>query len=203
MASSSPDDLTGCAPDLSPTVLLLIDVINDMEFDGGEDLLNRALPAAKEIAALKERALAAGVPVIYVNDNFGRWRSDFRAQVQHCLEDGVRGQPIAEMLRPGERDYFVLKPKHSGFFSSTLEILLRYLEAKTLILTGFAGDICVLYTANDAYMRDFELIVPSDCIASESDEANRYALAQMQRFLKTKTCPGAKIEFKGRHARTP
>ena len=203
MASSSTDDLNGCAPDQSPTALLLIDVINDLEFEGGEELLRYALPASEEIAALKKRAAAAGIPVIYVNDNFGRWRSDFRAQVKHCLEDGVRGQPIAERLQPEKDDYFVLKPKHSGFFSSTLEILLRYLEAKTLILTGFAGDICVLYTANDAYMRDFELIVPSDCIASESDEANRYALAQMQRFLKTKTCPAAKIEFNGRHARTP
>ncbi|MGV3531001.1 MAG: cysteine hydrolase family protein [Chthoniobacteraceae bacterium] len=203
MASSSPDDPTGCAPDQSPTVLLLIDVINDMEFDGGEDLFEHALPAAKEIAALKERAVAAGVPVIYVNDNFGRWRSDFRAQVKHCLADGVRGRPIAELLHPGERDYFVLKPKHSGFFASSLEILLRYLGARTLILTGFAGDICVLYTANDAYMRDFELIVPSDCIASETDGANRHALSQMQRFLKTKTCPGAEIEITGRHASTP
>ncbi len=203
MTSSQSGDLHGFAPDQSPTVLLLIDVINDMEFPGGEDLLVHALPAAREIAALKQRASSAGIPVIYVNDNFGRWRSDFTLQVRHCLEDNVRGGPVAELLRPGERDYFVLKPKHSGFFASSLEILLRYLGARTLILTGFAGDICVLYTANDAYMRDFELIVPEDCIASESVEANQHALGQMRRFLKTKICPGAEISFDGLDASTP
>src|SRR5687768_7868600 len=109
-SNSTSDDLSGCAPDQSPTVLILIDVINDMEFDGGDELLKFALPAAREIAALKARAAEAGVPTIYVNDNFGRWRSDFTRQVRHCLEDGVRGQLIAELLQPGEFDYFVLKP---------------------------------------------------------------------------------------------
>ena len=85
---------------------------------------------AERIAALKRRAKAAGIPAIYVNDNFGRWQSDFNAQVEHCLNDGVRGQPLAELLRPDEDDYFVLKPKHSGFFSTTLDILLDYLRSR-------------------------------------------------------------------------
>ena len=189
------EDLHGCAPDKSPVVLMLIDVINDLEFSGGTRLLKSALPAARRIAALKKRARHAGVPIIYVNDNFGRWRSDFQRQVRHCLEDGVTGQPIVELLQPDENDYFVLKPKHSGFFSTQLDILLEYLGAETLILCGFAGNLCVLYTANDAYMRDFRLIVPRDCIASESAEANRYALQQMQRYLKTDTRASAAVRF--------
>src|SRR5688572_22751821 len=140
-------DLHGNAPDKSDVALLLIDVINDLEFEDGAKLLEHALPAAKRIAALKRRCRAAGVPVVYVNDNFGRWRSDFNAQVLHCLEDGVRGRPIAELLRPDDEDYFVLKPKHSGFFSTTLDLLLEYLEVRKLILAGFAGNICVLFTA--------------------------------------------------------
>ena len=118
-------DLHGNAPDDSDIALLLIDVINDLEFEGGQELFRDALPAAKNIARLKERAQQAGVPVIYVNDNFGRWRSDFKKIVSHCLNDQVRGRPIAELLAPDEQDYFVLKPKHSCFFSTTLDLLLK------------------------------------------------------------------------------
>jgi nicotinamidase-related amidase len=179
----------------SPCVLLLIDVINDLEFPGGEKLLRRAIPMARKLAALVRRAHEADVPVVYVNDNFGRWRSDFRAQVQHCLEDGVRGRPIAEALRPTEQDYFVLKPKHSAFFSTALDTLLQYLDAKTLVLTGLAGDNCVLFTAHDAYMRDYRLAVPSDCIASESPASNAWALRHMARFLKVDTRIGSRVQF--------
>jgi nicotinamidase-related amidase len=188
-------NLHGSAPDKSDVALLLIDVINDLEFPEGDQLLAFALPMAQAIAALAERARQADVPVIYVNDNFGRWRSDFRAQVEHCLEDGVRGEPIVKLLRPAEDDYFVLKPKHSGFFSTTLDVLLRYLEAKTVILTGMAANICVLFTANDAYMRDLHLVVPADCVASNTQELNAYALEQMRMVLKADIRPSAEISF--------
>jgi nicotinamidase-related amidase len=121
---------------------------------------------AKAIAELKRRAQEAGVPIVYVNDNFGRWQSNFNHQVEHCLKDGVRGEPVVELLQPDEHDYFVLKPKHSGFYSTALDVLLEYLGANTLILTGIAANICVLFTANDAYMRDFNLFIPQDCVAS-------------------------------------
>ena len=156
--------------------LVLIDVINDFDFPLAEALLRYALPAAKRIAALKERARRARIPAIYANDNFGQWRSDFRQQIEHCLEKGGRGSQIVELLRPDDDDYFVLKPMHSGFFSTTLEVLLERLEAERLILVGFAADICVLYTANDAYMRGFKVAVPSDCVASETKREFRFAL---------------------------
>ena len=196
MASAYTDRLNG-VPDRAETALLLIDVINDLEFDGGEKLLTQALPMAVSLAALKRRAKAAGVPAIYVNDNFGRWRSDFAKLVRHCLEDTVRGSPVAALLIPEQDDYFVLKPKHSAFFQTNLEILLSYLGAKRLILTGMAGDICVLFSANDAYMRDFEIIVPSDCVASEEANANQQALILMQRVLKAKTARSFEFEFNG------
>jgi len=188
-------DLHGNAPDDSDIALLLIDVINDLEFEGGEDLFQEALPAARKIARLKERAQQSGVPVIYVNDNFGRWRSDFKKIVSHCLHDQVRGRPIAELLAPDEDDYFVLKPKHSGFFSTTLDLLLEHLGVRTLVLTGFAGNNCVLFTANDAYLRDYELIVPTDCTASISTEENEYALKQMQQVLKASIQSSTEVDF--------
>ena len=107
-------DLHGNAPDKSEVALLVIDVINDLEFPGGEELIRGALAAAQKIAHLKQRARQTSVPVIYVNDNFGRWRSDFKKIVNHCLKEDVRGRPIAELLVPDEEDYFVLKPKHSA-----------------------------------------------------------------------------------------
>ena len=175
--------------------LLLIDWINDLSFAAGARLLKRALPAANATAALRARARRAGVPVIYCNDNFGRWRSDFRGTLRHCLEDGVRGEPIARQLAPDEEDYFVLKPKHSGFHSTTLEVLLAHLGARTLVLTGIAGDICVLFTAHDAYMRDFRLVVPSDCIASESAVRDRHALESMAQTCKARVGPSAGVDF--------
>jgi len=188
-------DLHGNAPDKADIALLLIDVINDLEFPQADHLLQYARPMAERIAALKKRAKQAGVPVIYVNDNFGRWQSDFNKQVDHCLHDKVRGQPLAELLRPDDTDYFVLKPKHSGFYSTTLDLLLNYLEVKTLILTGIAGNNCVLFTANDAYMRDFHLVVPSDCVASNSAEENQAALEQMRKVLKADVRPSSELGF--------
>ena len=188
-------DLHGNAPDKSDIALLIIDMINDLDFPDGKQLLEYALPAARQIADLKKRAKREGVPVIYVNDNFGRWRSDFRAQVEHCLRDGTCGKPIVELLRPDQDDYFVLKPKHSGFFSTTLDVLLEYLEVKTVVIAGMAANICVLFTANDAYMRDFHLAVPEDCVASNSVEENRNALDQMRKVLKADTRPSAEFSF--------
>jgi nicotinamidase-related amidase len=189
------EDLHGSAPDKAEAALLLIDVINDLEFEGAESLLESALPMARRIAALKKRAKQAGIPVIYVNDNFGRWQSNFNKLLEHCLEDGVRGKALAELLRPDEDDYFVLKPKHSGFYSTTLNTLLDYLRARTLILTGVAANICVLFTANDAYMRDFKLVIPSDCVASNTIEENQYALGQMEKILKADISPSAELDL--------
>jgi nicotinamidase-related amidase len=191
---NNPDRLNH-APDHADTALLLIDVINDLEFDEGNKLLAHALPMAASLAALKRRAKAAGIPAIYANDNFGRWRSDFPKLVQNFLQQSVRGQPIVAQLAPEEDDYFVLKPKHSAFFQTNLEILLDYLGVSTVILTGMAGDICVLFSANDAYMRDLRIIVPPDCTASEDAEHNRQVLELMQRVLKAEITPSTEIHF--------
>lgn len=188
-------DLHGSAPDKSEIALLLIDVINDLNFPEAEDLLRSARPMARKLVRLKQRAKKAGIPVIYVNDNFGRWRSDFRRTVAHCLQENSRGREIAALLQPEEDDYFVLKPKHSGFFSTTLETLLRYLGSQKLILTGVAGNFCVLFTANDAYMRDYDLVVPSDCTASNTARENRQALSLMRKFLKADTRPSTRLRL--------
>ncbi len=188
-------DLHGSAPDKCETALLLIDVINDLEFPEADQMVAAAGKMARNVLRLKQRAANAGVPAIYVNDNFGKWKSDFRRTVEHCSQSNVRGREVAKILQPDEEDYFVLKPKHSGFFSSTLETLLRYLGAETLILTGIAGNYCVLFTANDAYMRDYNLIVPRDCTLSNTPKENEEALQLMRKFLKAKTPLGRSVRF--------
>ena len=189
-------DLHGSAPDKSNAALLLIDVINDFEFPEGEQLLELAMPVGRTIAALKKRAKAAGIPAIYVNDNFGRWRSDFKKIVAHSSGDDARGKGFVELLLPDEDDYFVLKPKHSGFYSTSLDLLLIHLSAKNLILTGIAGNNCVLVTANDAYMRDYKVFVPADCVVSNTEEENRYALKQMETVLKADTTISKELDLK-------
>jgi nicotinamidase-related amidase len=190
------EDLHGNVPDEASVALLLIDVINDLEFETGKKLLPHALNMAANLSALKKKAKQLKIPVIYVNDNFGKWQSDFNKQLVHCLKDDVCGRLLAESLRPDEDDYFVLKPKHSGFFSTTLDTLLKYLKVKALILTGLTGDNCVLFTANDAYMRDFYLIVPADCVASEDPRENEHALRHMQRVLKADIRPSTELNLK-------
>ena len=170
-------------------------MINDLDFPQGRKLLRYALPAARRIASLKKRANRADVPVIYVNDNFGRWRSDFRQQVAHCRRDGCLGRELAVRLAPGEEDFFVLKPKHSGFYSTTLDILLKSLGVVNLVLAGFATDICVLYTANDAYMRGYQIVIVSDGVAAEHANWNRNALAQMRRHLGADVRAARSIRF--------
>ncbi|HJP58843.1 MAG TPA: cysteine hydrolase [Gemmatimonadaceae bacterium] len=189
------NDLHGNVPDESPVALILIDVINDMEFDSGEALFRNALPAARNLARLKQRAKQADVSTIYVNDNFGKWRSDLRQQLDHLLEDGVRGEEIAKLLKPDKEDYFVLKAKHSGFYNTQLDLLIDYLQVKTVVLAGFATDMCVLFTASDAYLRDLRIIVPPDCSASANEEHHEQALDHMRRVLHVETPPSAEIDF--------
>ena len=176
--------------------LLIIDVINDMEFEEGKQLFKQALRMAGKIAGLKGRASSAQVPIIYVNDNFGHWRSDLKKQISHCLMDGVRGEPIARLLVPDHSDYFVLKPKSSAFFGTTLHTLLQYLGVRTLVLTGIAADVCILFTAHDAHLRDYEIIIPSDCVASNTLPETRRALANMKKAAHAVICKSEDVNFK-------
>jgi nicotinamidase-related amidase len=178
------ETLHGSAPDQNPVALLLVDVINPLDFPEADQLLHHAVPAAERLADLKRRA---NVPVVYANDNFGRWRSDLAAVVERCEEPGCKGRPLVELLRPDEEDYFILKPKHSAFFSTTLDTLLRYLGTKTLVLGGFAADI--------AYMRDLRLVVPADGVASNEAADRDATLALMRRVLKADTPGAADIDF--------
>lgn len=180
-----PVDGGGAGASDDGTVLLLLDFINDLEFDGAEALLPRALEAAEAARRLRDHCRAAGVPVVYVNDNYDHWRDDLHAIVEHCRTR--RGRPLVEVLEPGPDDLFVVKPRHSGFHGTSLGPLLQRLSARRLVLTGLAGDICVLITAVDAYMRHYRTVVVEDAVASEDPDENEHALAWMRRVLDAET----------------
>lgn len=189
------EDLHGNVPDTCNVALLIIDMINDFDFPGGDDLLEHSLPVAERLAALKKRAREAGIPIVYVNDNFGKWRSDITCLMEHCLTEGVPGRPVVHLLKPGTEDYVVLKPKHSGFYSTVLETLLVYLGSRRLILTGVASNSCILFTAADAFLRDYELYVPSDGSAAQKAEDHEFTMRQLRQVLKADTRPIPELDL--------
>lgn len=187
--------LHGSAPDRSPFALLVLDMISDFRFEGGDAIARATLPVARRIARLAERARRARVPVIFVNDNLGRWRSDLTAIVRHCARAGSKGAAILEVLEPQRQDYGILKPKHSGFFATPLATLLEYLGARTLVLTGTSTHQCVLFTANDAYVRDYRLWIPADCVASKTRAQTRLAARYFRSVLGADMRPSSRVRF--------
>jgi nicotinamidase-related amidase len=178
------------------TALLLIDVINPFNFPNGRRFAKAWLPAARRIAALRARVHAARLPVVYVNDNFGQWRSDFARVVEMCGADGMPGAEQVRLLAPASEDFFVLKPTLSGFHETALHLLLKSGGVDTVILAGFAADICVFFTAADAHMRDYHVIVPADCVAAESARDLQHSLRAMRRLFKARTPSGARLRLR-------
>jgi nicotinamidase-related amidase len=173
----------------SATVLLLVDFINPLEFPEAEALAPAAVAAAERTARLKARLAEAGVQAIYANDNYGTWHSNFHETWRHCRSLKGASRQLALTLAPGAHDLAILKPRHSAFFSTPLELLLGQLKARRLVLAGLATDMCVMFTAMDAFLRGYKLWVPGDCVAAESHEASDGALAYMARVLKARTDP--------------
>lgn len=189
------NDLHGNVPDSCPVALVIIDMINDLEFPEGADFIPFSIDVAKRISLLKKQARSLKIPVIYANDNFGRWRSDFTEVIDHVLNDQVKGQALAEILKPEADDYFVLKPKHSAFFATTLSTLLSYFKVKRLILTGISTDSCIVFTATDAYMRDYEIYVPSDCTTASSQEYTQNSLTFLERTVRADLTPSDQLDL--------
>lgn len=197
----SENDPHGLVPDRAYTVLVILDLISDFSFEGGAKVARAALPVARRIARLKARAKNAGIPVIYLNDALGRWRSDFPGMVRHCRRKESRGRLIVDAIAPEPDDYCILKPKHSGFFATPLDAVLELLGAKRLILTGVSSNQCVLFTANDAYVRDLELLIPRDCISAPSPADTRLAIQYFTSVLDANITPSARLRLPTKKAR--
>jgi nicotinamidase-related amidase len=193
----------GLEPDRSSTALLILDMISEFRFPDGDAAARAALRVAPAIARLGRRVRDAGFSVLYVNDNPGRWRSDGAELIRRALGERSRGARIAAMLKPDEEDYFILKPRHSAFYATPLELLLENMGAKRLILAGVTSHQCVLFTATDAHLRNFELVIPADCVASPSASQTRFALRYVKDVLGAKVSPlsSLRIASTSRHGK--
>jgi nicotinamidase-related amidase len=172
-------------PSLAPSkqVLLLVDFMNPLDFPGSGELAPGAVKAAAATAGLKKRLARRGVTTIYANDNYGVWQSDFHSLVASCLGKGGPSAEIAQLLFPQAEDLTILKPRHSAFYGTPLELMLRAMATEHLVICGLATDMCVQMTAADAFLRKIDIHVPADCCAAETPEAQRTALAWMKRIL--------------------
>ena len=181
--------------------LLVIDMISTWDFSDADKVVPGAIAIAPRIGALKRRCARAGVPVVFVNDNRGRWRSEFRELVRLSIEESETGAAIAEHLQPDDDDYSVLKPKHSAFYATPLDLLLRHLRVNRLLITGVASDQCIVMSAAEARMRDYEVIVPRDCIADQTPARTARALRHLADAHGIATTPSKEVRLPARGAR--
>jgi nicotinamidase-related amidase len=179
----------------SGDALLIIDCINDLEFPGGEKVLPWAMKLAPRLTRFRGSARRAGMPVIYANDNYKLWHGRFDDVYAHCTRAGARGRELSRKLKPSKADCVVLKPRHSAFFATSLVPLLEDFGVRRVILSGIATNLCVLFTAHDAHMHRYPVVVLSDCCAAESDFDHDVALKQLERFCGATICRSDEFKF--------
>jgi nicotinamidase-related amidase len=189
----SESDLDGNAPDRSNAVLILVDVINDLDFPNNRELVRDSLLLAKSIARLKFRSKRVGIPVVYVNDNYGKWRSDFSAVLRHSLREDSPGRKMVQLLVPAPDDYIILKPKHSAFYATPLETILAYLGACNVIVSGLTTNACVSLTVADLYVREFKIFVPQDCVRALNSADHQRALQLMKNSFGANTILSSRL----------
>jgi nicotinamidase-related amidase len=180
----------------SSVALVLVDVVNHFEFPDGEKILRNALAIAPRLARLKQRARAANVPVIYVNDNFGQWRSDAGKLLAYCIRTRCAGKPFVEIVRPDQDDYSILKPMHSAFYQTPLDLLLDHLGTSFLVLAGLTTNSCILCTTHDANMRDFDVTVVSDCCAARTTREHKQAIENIREMAGARIVTLASLRLK-------
>jgi nicotinamidase-related amidase len=171
------------------TALLLIDFFNPISFDKPNPLAPWALKAARSTRRLKDLLARKRIPSIYVNDNFDDWSGNFSHLLDRCAGQHGAAREIVELLRPGEKDYVLMKPRHSAFYGTSLEFVLEELDVRNVIITGLEADVCIFFTAQDAYVRQFSLWIPANCVGTKDDRYYRTALEHMHRNLKATTAP--------------
>jgi nicotinamidase-related amidase len=163
--------------------VLVLDVLSDFEFPDGAHV-RRALQARGDtLRGFLARARTHLGPLIYVNDNFGEWRSDAPALIARCTAPRRAGAELVRTLIPAADDQIVLKPRHSAFFGTPLSALLAHRRVGTLVLTGVSIESCVWMTACDAHTRGFKLVIPADTVTGASTAAMRRTLQSLREVL--------------------
>lgn len=167
----------------STTALIIIDMLNDFVLKDSPLEVPKARQIIRNIKKRIARAAREHIPVIYVCDKHRKDDPEFKVWPKHAV-NGSPGAEIISELKPRSRDYIIDKTTYSAFYRTKLEKLLKKLGTKKIIIAGLVTEICVLYTAVEACMRGYEVEVPEDCVAGLSDADHRFALRQINRYLK-------------------
>ncbi|GAA3084608.1 cysteine hydrolase [Streptomyces roseofulvus] len=178
---------------MARSALVVIDMLNTYAHEDAERLVPSVAAALPAIVDLLRRARAAGTPVVYANDNFGDWRSHHGEILDLAL--GGRHPELVEPVRPDEEALFVVKARHSVFYETPLEYLLRSLDVTDLVLTGQVTEQCVLYSALDAHIRHLDVTVPRDAVAHIHEDLARAALRMIERNMGGRIVDAADVAF--------
>jgi nicotinamidase-related amidase len=168
------------------SAVVVVDMLNPYEHEDADRLVasvRDALPAMRELLA---RAREQDVPIVYVNDNHGDWSACRPELVQRALRG--RAPELVEPITPPPDVGFVVKARHSIFYQTQLEYLLRQEEIERIVLVGQVAEQCILYSALDAYVRHFAVAVPRDAVARIHDDLADAALQMMGRNMRADIC---------------
>jgi nicotinamidase-related amidase len=176
------------------TALVVIDMLNTYDFEDADTLAESVGAAVPNIRRLLDRARGEDVPVIYVNDNYGDWNSS----IQELWDNAMAGEhpELVEPIKPPDDVSFVIKARHTIFYGTPLEHLLKSQEIGRLVLTGQVTEQCILYSALDAYVREIEVAVPADAVAHIHENLGGAALDMMQRNMDADVSPAEEIALR-------
>ncbi len=175
---------------MAHTAVLVIDMLNAYRHPDAEQLANSAVDIVKPLADLIHLGRDRDdVDLIYVNDNYGDFTGDWDDIVRAALA-GARPD-LVEPLLPTPDCLRLTKVRHSAFYSTQLDYLLRQLQPDRLVLTGQVTEQCVLYTALDAYIRHYDVVVPPDAVAHIDESLGEAALEMMRRNMRAELIPAA------------
>jgi nicotinamidase-related amidase len=175
----------------SATALLVVDMLNPYDHPEAEELAAHVAEALPAVEALLRGADEAEAPVVYVNDNYGDWNSSSEELARSAL-DGVHRE-LVEPVLPREGDSFVVKARHSTFYETPLEYLLDQMGIGRLVFAGQVTEQCILYSALDAYVRHFDVVIATDAVAAIYDDLGDAALKMMERNMSAELVESAEV----------
>ena len=176
------------------SALVVIDMLTTYDFPDAEKLVPSAADVVPNISSLIARAQDEDVPIIYVNDNYGDWNSS----IQELWDNAIDGKhpELVEPIKPPDDVSFVIKARHTVFYGTPLEHLLKSEEIGRLVLTGQVTEQCILYSALDAYVREIEVAVPADAVAHIHENLGSAALDMMERNMDADVSPAEEIALR-------
>jgi nicotinamidase-related amidase len=163
------------------SALIVVDMLNSYEHEDADELTKSVEAVVEPLSDLIARAGRDGTEIIYVNDNYGDWKSSQEDLARQAM-DGARPDLVEPLLPPDSAD-FVMKARHTIFYMTPLEYLLGQKEIDRVILTGQVTEQCILYSALDAYVRHFEVSIPRDGVAHIHENLSDAALEMMERNM--------------------